>query len=123
MNAIVDGNDGLARHQRRQHVVGGVKQVDPLSPKIQRHADLFAERIVAGPFRDGPEVVPEALERRNVWRLAEKHVLSRLVDPREMSQQVPDIGTYAVVPEFASVDGDSRGHGILGPGNSPLTRR
>ena len=45
VDAVVDGHDRSARRQRRQHVVGRVKQVDPLAAQVQRHAKLLADRI------------------------------------------------------------------------------
>ena len=45
--------------ERREHVVRGVKQVEPLAPHRQRNRDLFADRIVARAFRNGAKVLPQ----------------------------------------------------------------
>ena len=55
MNAVVDRDDVRAPHQRRDDVVRRVKEIDARSPHRNRHAQLFANGIVARAFRDRRE--------------------------------------------------------------------
>ena len=107
MDAVVNGDDRTARGQRRQHVMRRMEQLDCLASDVDRDRELLADRVRASVFDDGPELRTERVHRVAVVRLAENDVLVTVVLPRELTQQIADVGADAVVAQLSRVDRDS----------------
>ena len=86
VNGVVDRDDRRAGHQRRQHVVRRVKQVDALALERQRNPNLLGERIVPGRLDDRPEVFPKAPHRLAIVGPAENDML-RCRDPSAQARE------------------------------------
>ena len=135
MDAVVDGDDGSARRQRRQHVVRRVEQVDCSRRRSSGTRQLLADRVrrptsppPRGSSRRAPRAMPQSSPRQS-----RTYSVVR-IDPRQVPQQVADVRADAVVAQLAGVDGDShwcmrfyRGDGArtwLSPwGSCPFSRR
>ena len=107
MDAVVNRDDGPARNQGWQHVVCGVKERDAFAPEGERNPELFGDGIVARGFGDGPKVAPKRRKRRHVLGPAEHHEFRRLIDFRELTQQISDIGADAEIVQLSRVDADA----------------
>jgi hypothetical protein len=68
---------------------------------------LFRDRIVSGRLEDSPEVRSQRFSHSHVGLVAEQHVLVLLIDPREVSQERPNVGADAEVVQLPRIDGDS----------------
>jgi hypothetical protein len=89
-----------------------VEQIDPLAREAHGDVDLFHHRIRFSRLDDGAEVRAEAAQRLAVVGLAEQDVLRLRVQPRQVAQQVLDVGANTEVMELPGVDRD--------PHNTPL---
>ena len=107
VDAVVDGHDGSARHERRQHVVRRMEEIDVPGQQPGRHHELLAQRVRLRGLHDRREVGPEAQHGVPVLRPAEEDVLGLLIQARQVLQQVPDIGPDAEVVQLAGVDRDT----------------
>ena len=106
VDAVVDGDHGLAGRQRRQHVMRAVEQIDPLPGEACRDVDLLHHRIGFGGLHDGPKVRPQPAQRLAVVGSAEQDVLRLCVQPGQLAQQILDVGANPEVMEFPGVDRD-----------------
>ena len=100
-----------------------VKQVGALAPQIARNGDLLADRVAGRRLRNRAKIVAELADELPVGLAAEHDVLCRLIDAREVSKQVPDVGADPVVAELAGIDGYAQGVEILSAGGSAPFRR
>ena len=104
--------------ERRQHVVRRVEQVDPLAPER-----ASAREPARGPSMAGADSTTARKFGPTCWATsrsrsaAEQDVLGRLIDPRQLVQQVPDVGADAEVVELPGVDRDA--HAPIIPGAGP----
>ena len=113
VNAVVDRHDGAATNERRQHIVRRVEQGHPLALERQRDSHLLGDGIVARRLGNRPEVLAERRQRLAIPGTAEDHELGPGVDPRQVPQQIPDVGADAEVVQLAGVYADPHGHMIL----------
>ena len=103
----MNGHDRAATDRRRQHVVRRMVDVGPLAPQDPGHVDLLAQRVVGRRFEHGAEVRAELRGDAQVGLMAEQDVLGVAIDPREVPQQVADVGADAEVVELPRVDRDA----------------
>ena len=66
---------------------------------------LLADRVIRRRFEDAAEVGTELCRNRQIFFACQQHVLGIRVEPRELLQQVPDIGADAEVVQFSGIDG------------------
>ena len=97
----------------RQHVVRRVEQIRLLPAQVERQRDLLAHRVLRRPCRNRPEVLAELGRERGVLVTAQDDVFVLLIQPREVAQQVADVGADPVVAQLPGVDGDSHANRIL----------
>ena len=107
VDAVVNGHDRSAADGRRQHVMRRVVDVRTLAPQDPRHVNLLAQRVVGRRLAHAAEVRPELRGDAQVGLTAEQDVLGIAIDPRELSQQVADVGPDAEVVELPRVDRDA----------------
>ena len=110
VDAVVDRHDRPARHERRQHVVRRVKQRDAFAPERQRDLRTArrassCRRVSATARKFSPS---DASASRSSGRQSSTNSVS-LVEPRQLPQQVPDVGADAEVVQLAGVDADPHG--------------
>ncbi len=78
------------------------------APERQRNPELLGERVVAGRFGHGAEVLAERLRAHGrVLGPAEQHELGVVVETRQLPQQVPDVGADAEIVQLPRVDADA----------------
>ena len=106
VDAVVDRHDRPALDERRQHVMGRVKQRDPLALQRPGNPDLFRDRIIAGRLRDRPEVFSNRRQRLAILWTAEEDEFGLAVEARQMPEQVPDVGADAEVVQLSGVYAD-----------------
>ncbi len=98
VDAVVDRHHRPAVHQRRQHVVRRVEEVDALPATASSGCGPARRSSTGGRLDDRPEVRAELPgDPRVVLRPAQQHVLGRPVDARQLVEQVPDVGADAEV--------------------------
>ena len=115
VDAVVNRDDRLAGDERRQHVVRRVKQRDALAPQRQRNAELLGRGIVAGRFRNAPGSSRRATRHNAcVGRRGRNDELGLPIEPRELPQQVADVGADAEVVQLPGVDANAHELMILG---------
>ena len=85
----------------------GMEQRDVLTLERQRDLELLGDRVVGGRFRDRPKVLAERAERRSIGRPAEQHELGVMIQPRQLPQQVANIGPDSEIVQLAGVDADA----------------
>jgi len=81
-----------------------MKEIDLLAPEVERHGELLANRVRARSLRNGPKVLSETSSHVGICRPAEEQILGGLVDPREVPQQIANVGSDAVVAQLPRVD-------------------
>ncbi len=84
-----------------------VIEIDALAPERQRNPDLLGERVVRRRLDDRPEVFAKAPHRRVIVLPAEDHVLGVVIHPRQLAEEVADVGADAEVVQLAGVDADA----------------
>jgi hypothetical protein len=82
-----------------------MEELSPFAAQIHRQRELLGDGVGAGRLDHRPEARPQLFNRVAVGALAEDHVLVDRVLPRQLPQQVADVGADAVVAELAAVDG------------------
>ena len=108
VDAVVNGHDRPAPDERRQHVVRLVHQSHALARQRQRNAELLGDRI-----RPAPSPAPSGNSgraRRPSSTSSGRHSTTYSVvaiEPRQLDQDVADVGADAEVAKLARVDGDS----------------
>ena len=116
MDAVVDRHDRPAADERRQHVVRRVKQRDAFAPAAP--AGSSPARRASSCRRSpatGRKFSPSDASARAILGPAEQHELGVAVQPRQLPQQVPDVGADAEVVQLSGVDADAHG-GIITAG-------
>src|SRR3990172_10169155 len=91
----------------------GVKQRHAFASERQGDLPLLSERIIAGRLGDGPEILAQRGEGLRVARRAEEDELGLPIEPRQLPQQIPDIGADAEVAQLSRVYTDA--HGLMIP--------
>ena len=107
-----------AGHQRRQHVVRRVEQVDVLPDAAAPAAcDLLGDRVAAATARrrPGSSAPSSSASVASCGRQSSTYSVV-LVDAGQVLQQVPDVGADAEVVQFPGVDGDAH-VGVSSPGS------
>ena len=120
MDAVVNRDDRLAPDERRQHVVRCVKQRHALALERERNLQLFGDRIVAGRLGHGPQVVTEGRDRRGILRAAQHHEVGVAIEPRQLPEQIADVGADAEIVQLPRVDADAH-LDMIPVGDSPLS--
>src|SRR5947208_1105239 len=85
-----------------------MEEIDPLAPDIQWNAKLFTDGVGPDGFRNRPEVFAELVHHAGILGATEEHVVRLGIKPRQVPQQVTDVGADAVIAQLAGVDGDSQ---------------
>ena len=106
VDAVVNRHDRWRRAQPWQHVVGRVEKVCAQPVQLERDGDVLAQAVAGRLVDDRDEVPREVAQRRLIGSAAQQQIGRLLVDPREMSDQVTDVGTDAVVVPLADIDSD-----------------
>jgi hypothetical protein len=84
-----------------------VKNVNLFAGDGDRDRDLLPNRIVTRTIDDWPEVRTEGADCLAVLRTAEQDVLARTIEPGEVTQEIPDVGTDSEVVQFAGINRDA----------------
>ena len=86
-----------------------MKERHAFAPERERDLQLLGDRVVAGRFGHGPEILSERRQRLAILGPAEHHELGLAIEPRQLPQQVADVGADAEVVQLAGVDADPHG--------------
>src|SRR5262249_9113189 len=81
-----------------------MEQRDAFSPQRERDAHLLGDRVVPGGFDHGAEVLAERRQVSAIVRPAQDDELRVAIEPRELPQQVSDVGPDAEGVQLAAVD-------------------
>jgi len=95
MNAVVYRHDRRDADERRHHVMRGVEDVDTQTVDDVGYRNLFGDRVRAGRHRDGAEVVTQLMLDAHIAGLAQQNVLGVMIEPRQLAEQVTDVGSDA----------------------------
>ena len=86
-----------------------VEERHPLAHQRERDLHLLQDGVVAGRLRHRPEILAERRQRRAIVGPTENHEFGLAVHPRQLPQQVPDVGADAEVVQFTGVYADPHG--------------
>src|SRR5215510_14035365 len=104
VNASVNRHHGARTHGNGQHVMRRVKNVRLFTHKHERDVELLRNGVISGRLQHGPEVFAEGARDPHVGLVAEQDVLVFPIDPREMPQEVADVGADPEIVEFSGID-------------------
>ena len=115
VDAVVDRHDRPARRRAAAARSAARERASPARAAAPAESSTARRPNSCRPFRrTGRKFGAERRQRARVLRTAEQHELGLVVEPRQLPQQVADVGADAEIVKLPGVDADPHGAIIAG---------
>ena len=114
VDAIVNRHHRPAADGRRQHIVRLMHHLHALAGERERNPVLLGDRIGRRRFGHHPEVAAQHLAGLLVVWTAQHDVLRRLIEARELDEDVADVGANTEIVQLPRVNGNAHRQSAIG---------
>ena len=110
VDAVVNRDEQPGRHDPRHFVMGHMEKVDGFAAQCQRQRPVFSQRRAVFGFVELLEILRQGAKLVKIPLGSDQQVIVALVQFRDIPHEVPDVGAYTELVDFADIYRNTHGH-------------